>query len=216
MTQQDGQASLLCSRRARRDATRREAFTRERFCYLRHDYLRGVGTLACASSSLNYRLILPVFWNAETTQTSSLPASWMRNASLAFRPGPGFRSGHVTLPSTCRWPRLLVAFPRDWPFPVPERNSPEVIWVKSKFRLRNTCTAVKLYFVSIYERENIRRDTCTTHKRPRRTLCSRFDEFSNALITHLTLRNREIYTYALTKYNSISPHYRCSVSYFNN
>jgi len=57
----------------------------KRFCYLLHDYLRGVGTLACASSSLNYRLILLVFWNVEVTRTPSSRASWVENVSVGFR-----------------------------------------------------------------------------------------------------------------------------------
>lgn len=85
------------------DATRSEIAReyRVRFCcYLRHDYLRGVGTLACASFSLNYRLILHVFGSDEVIQTSSLPASWIGNAErrLPLRAS----IDHVTLPSTCR------------------------------------------------------------------------------------------------------------------
>lgn len=128
-----------CSAHARHpSATRDIPRDKVRFCYLRHDYLRGVGTLACASSSLNYRLILPVFLNAETIQTSSLTTSWMGNASVGFR--PGFRSITWPFPLPCRWPTLLVAFSRDWLFPSVTRK--EVIRVKSKLWAQNICVVI--------------------------------------------------------------------------
>jgi hypothetical protein len=77
----------LVATRARdrhRNATPRQFPKDKRIRYLLHDYLRGDGTLACASSSLNYRLILLVFWSVEVIQTSSLRASWTGNVRSGF------------------------------------------------------------------------------------------------------------------------------------
>jgi len=48
-----------------------------------HSMIKGGRPHTCVCKFLlNYTLIFLVFWNAEKVQTSSLSASWMRNASI--------------------------------------------------------------------------------------------------------------------------------------